>query len=168
MTDQPREEVYESSDFFDDGISARPIVPGTVARGSLSDESLHTGKSNGEFLRRFPMQVDRAMILRGRERYNIFCTPCHDAAGTGKGIVVQRGFRSPPSFHIQRLREARPGYIFDVITNDFGTMYDYAAEIAVRDRWAIVAYVRTLQFSRRADPDDVPPDVMKRLRENSS
>jgi len=169
MADQPRAETYEQSEFFEDGLSARPRVPGTVARGELrADKALHTGKQDGSPIISFPIDVDREVLLRGRERFGIFCTPCHDAAGTGRGIVVQRGFRQPTSFHVERLRNAPVGYYFDVISNGFGTMSSYAAQVPVHDRWAIIAYIRALQYSQNAREGDVPPDERERLEERSS
>lgn len=169
MADQPRAETYESSDFFEDGRSARPPVPGTIARGQLrEDTALYTGKDNGELIRAFPIHVDRTVIERGRERFSIYCTPCHDAAGTGRGIVVRRGFRQPSSYHIERLRKAPVGYFFDVITHGFGTMSSYASQVPPRDRWAIVAYIRVLQFSQHATEQDVPRQVLERLEEKPS
>ena len=159
MHDQPRFEAMEKSVFFADGRSSRPQVPGTVARGELRlDAHLYLGQVNGEPATTFPMQVDAALLERGRERFAIFCTACHDRTGYGQGIVVQRGLKQPPSFHIDRLRSSPPGYFFDVITNGFGAMYDLADRIPPGDRWAITAYVRALQLSQDARMSDVPPD----------
>lgn len=158
MRDQPKYKPFEASDFFADGRSVRPIVEGTVARGHLrTDSLLYTGKMAGKPVDLFPFEVTRDVILRGRDRYNIFCSPCHDYTGSGRGMIAMRGHRLPPSFHDERLRNAPAGYFFDVMTNGFGAMYDYAAQIAPEDRWAIVAYVRTLQAARSATPADVPP-----------
>lgn len=160
MHDQPKLEPFEASTFFDDGRASRPYVEGTVARGRLQeDEHLFRGTVDGEFATTFPYPVDRAMLERGRERFGIFCAPCHDSSGSGNGVIVQRGLKRPASFHVQRLRDAEPGYFFDVITNGFGAMYDYSDRIPARDRWAIVAYVRVLQLSQNASVDDVPPGV---------
>jgi hypothetical protein len=164
MSDQPREKPFAASDFFGDGRSARPLVEGTVARGHLDlDEHLNEGKVDGKDATTFPFPVDRAVLERGRERFDIFCAVCHDRAGYGNGMVVRRGFRRPPSFHIDRLRKAPPGYLFGVITKGFGTMASYADRVPVRDRWAIVAYLRALQLSQDATPDDVPPAERWRL-----
>jgi hypothetical protein len=164
MHDQPRLEAYEASAFFADGRAMRPRVPGTIARGELVlDQEFHTGMSRGEHLSRLPFPLDRALLERGRERYGIFCTPCHDPLGNGDGLVVQRGMKRPPSFHIERLREAPPGYVFDVITNGFGAMYDHADRIPPRDRWAIAAWVRVLQASQDARLEDVPAAERARL-----
>lgn len=164
MHDQPRYEPLEASAFFEDGRSARQPVTGTVARGQLqADTHFYTGRVNGEPVTTFPFQITQEVLKRGQERYNIFCSPCHDRVGNGEGMVVRRGFRRPPSFHIDRLREAPVGHFFDVITNGFGAMYDYAARIPPRDRWAIIAYIRALQFSQRATLADVPEAEIHQL-----
>jgi hypothetical protein len=164
MHDQPKLEPFEASAFFQDGRASRPLLPGTVARGELQDdEHLYRGRLNGEPARSFPFEVTREVLERGRQRYAIYCTPCHDATGSGNGLVVQRGMKRPESFHVERLREAPPGYFFDVITNGFGAMFDYADRIEPRDRWAVVGYVRALQLSQNATIDDVPPDAREEL-----
>jgi mono/diheme cytochrome c family protein len=166
MADQGRYEPLEASDFFNDGRSARPFVAGTVARGQLkTDEHFYTGKVNGQLATTFPFPVTGEVLDRGQERYNIFCTPCHDSLGTGLGMIVRRGYRQPPSFHDERLRMVEVGYFFDVMTNGFGAMPDYAAQVSPRDRWAIAAYVRALQLSRSATLDDVPPGERTQLTE---
>ena len=130
---------------------------GTVARGTLQDdEAFFTGKNDKVTVKELPFPVDEALLNRGEERFNIYCSPCHDKTGGGNGMVVQRGYRQPPSFHIDRLRQADAGYFFDVMTNGFGAMPDYRAQIAPRDRWAIVAYIRALQLSQHAAAADVP------------
>jgi mono/diheme cytochrome c family protein len=157
MHDQPKYEPLERSAFFQDGGSARPLVDGTIARGTLQeDEGFFTGKAGATHVADFPMTVDQALVDRGQQRFNIYCTPCHDATGSGNGMVVQRGYRRPPSLHEERLRLAEPGYFVDVITNGFGVMPDYRVQVAPRDRWAIAAYIRALQLSQRAAPADVP------------
>jgi hypothetical protein len=159
MRDQPRFEPYEASTFFDDGRSARPPVPNTVPRGRLdADSLLYFGRQNGKPSTTFPYPVTPAILARGQERFNIYCSPCHDRMGTGEGMIVQRGFRKPPSFHIARLRNAPPGYFFDVITHGFGAMYDYSAQVRPDDRWAITAYIRALQLSQNATLADVPAE----------
>ncbi|MGH7821235.1 MAG: c-type cytochrome [Candidatus Binatia bacterium] len=169
MHDTPRYEPLERSTFFGDERSARPILAGTVARGQLRDDPhLHTGKIDGRFVDTFPFGVDSRLLERGRDRYDIYCAPCHDRVGAGRGMVVRRGFRQPPSFHEQRLREAAVGYFFDVITNGFGVMPDYAAQIAVRDRWAIVAYLRALQLSQHATTAEVPAAELSALERKGS
>jgi hypothetical protein len=157
MHDQPKYESLEASEFFLDGRAARQLIPGTVARGQLREDThLYQGKINGKPADTFPFPVTVRILQRGQERYDIYCTPCHDRVGTGDGVVVRRGFRRPSSYHIDRLRQAPPGYFFDVITNGFGAMLDYSAQIPVRDRWAIVAYIRALQLSQNAALSDVP------------
>jgi len=164
MYDQPRYKPLGKSDFFADNRQARPPVEGTVARGMLrADSRLYAGKEGNALVSVFPLPVTRPLLERGRQRYNIFCAPCHDRTGAGNGMVVQRGYRQPPSFHIDRLREQPVGHFFDVITNGLGAMPDYAAQISVEDRWAIVAYVRALQLSQGARVADVPPESRAEL-----
>ena len=159
MAQQPRYEPYEPSTFFENGTSARPLVEGVVPRGGAREDTLlYTGMVNGQPSGEFPFPVTEAVMARGQERYTIFCTPCHGAVGDGQGIVVQRGFTPPPSFHIERLRTAPPGYFFDVVTHGFGAMPSYADQVPARDRWAIIAYIRALQLSQHATLDDVPPE----------
>ena len=164
MHDQPKLEPYEASTFFRDGRAMRPLVPGTVARGRLDeDDHLHRGTVDGRPAETFPFEVTRETLARGRERYEIYCAPCHNQTGDGRGMIVERGMRAPPSFHVERLRGAPPGYFFDVITHGFGAMYDYSDRISPPDRWAIVAYVRVLQQSRAATIEDVPAGERERL-----
>ena len=164
MADQPRYEPLVGSTFFSDDRAARPLVEGTVARGQLrSDEHLYTGKEREKLVDTFPFPVTRAMMARGQQRFNIFCSPCHDRVGTGEGMIVRRGYRAPPSLHMHRLREAPAGYFFDVMTNGFGVMPDYAQQIQPEDRWAIVAYIRALQLSQHATLVDVPEDQRQQL-----
>lgn len=165
MHDQPKYTAYKPSDFFADERSARPVVEGTIAQGHLNeDELLYTGRVGGQPATMFPFAVDEALMRRGRERYDIFCSPCHGLTGDGDGMVVQRGYRRPPSFHVDRLRAAPPGHLYDVITNGFGAMPDYAAQIPVRDRWAIAAYMRALQLSQNATAAQLSPDAQGRLK----
>jgi Cytochrome C oxidase, cbb3-type, subunit III len=164
MHDAPRYDPLEASDFFPDGASARPLVDGTVARGHLNaDELLYTGKVNGQVSPDFPFPITQADMDRGQQRFNIYCSPCHSRLGDGNGMVVQRGYRQAASYHVERLRQAPAGYLFDVITNGFGAMPDYKAQIPVEDRWRIIAYIRALQLSQHASPDDVPPDELSKL-----
>ena len=159
MHDSPSYDPLQESTFFADGRASRLPVANTVARGQLrEDEHLFTGKINGQLATEFPMPVTAETMARGRERFNVFCSPCHGQTGEGNGMIVQRGFRQPPSYHEDRLLNAPPGYLFDVMTNGFGAMQDYSAQVPVADRWAIAAYIRALQFSRRATMDDVPAD----------
>jgi mono/diheme cytochrome c family protein len=157
MHDQPRYKPLARSEFFGDERSARPRVPGTVARGHLpGDPALETGKVGTGFVAAVPVPIDLKLLQRGEQRYRIYCSPCHGQVGRGDGMVVRRGYRPPPSFHIDRLRAQPAGYFFDVITAGFGAMPDYAAQVSVPDRWAIVAYVRALQLSQNATVADVP------------
>jgi mono/diheme cytochrome c family protein len=159
MHDAPRYEAFEASDTFADKRASRTAPAGTVARGWLrDDQALYTGKVDGKVVDTFPFAITRADLARGQQRYNIYCTPCHGRLGDGNGMVVQRGLRQAASFHQDRLRQETPGYFFDVITNGFGAMPDYATQIPVEDRWLIVAYVRALQLSQYASVDDVPAD----------
>jgi len=164
MHEQPRYNPLAKTDFFGDGRSARPVVQGTVARGHLRlDEHLYTGKVNGQLATTFPFPITRQDLERGRERYDIYCAPCHDKAGTGHGMIVLRGFPPPPSYHIQRLREAPVGHFFDVITNGLGNMYAYDSRVNPEDRWRIVAYIRVLQLSQSATLADLPAAERDRL-----
>jgi len=164
MHDQPKYKPLRGSTFFADGRSARPLVEGTVARGHLHlDDQLYTGKVNGELATTFPFPITSAVMARGQQRYEVFCAPCHDKVGSGQGMIVMRGFRPPPSYHVERLRQAPVGHFFDVITNGFGAMYSYAERISPEDRWAIIAYIRALQRSQDATLDDVPAAERARL-----
>lgn len=157
MHNQPRYKPLAESDFFADLRSARPPVEGTVARGQLHEETyFYTGKfgSNPGDYMPFPVTMD--VLSRGRERFNIYCAPCHSRVGDGNGMIVQRGYRAPPSYHTERLRKAPLGYFFDVMTNGFGAMPDYATQVPPRDRWCIVAYIRALQLSQGATMSAVP------------
>jgi len=181
MYDQPRYEALEASDFFADGRSARPQVEGTIARGALrEDEPFYTGKEGGQLVHQIPIAAYRAiydgsprrfgqpydetesadlrkaLLTRGRERFDIYCSVCHGRAGDGDGMIVRRGFRRPPSYHTDRLRHAPDGHFYDVVTSGFGAMPSYASRVDVADRWAIVAYIRALQLSQNAQWDDVP------------
>jgi mono/diheme cytochrome c family protein len=155
---QPRENPLSRNDFFTDQRSARPLVEGTVARGDLrADTYFYTGKIGTAPGEQMPFAVTKEVLDRGRERYNIFCAPCHSRVGDGNGFVPSRGFsRKPPSYHIPRLQKAPVGYFFDVITNGFGIMPDYASQIFPQDRWNIIAYIRALQLSQNATLADVP------------
>jgi hypothetical protein len=156
---QPRQNPLSRSDFFSDRRSERPPVEGTVARGQLHEDSyFYTGKIGNNPGDVMPFPVTKEVMERGRERFNIFCAPCHSQLGDGNGFVPSRGFaRQPPSLHIARLQNAPVGYFYDVITEGFGIMPDYASQIPPQDRWDIVAYVRALQLSQNATLADVPP-----------
>lgn len=155
MHNQPREEAYEASDFFADGKSARPIIQGTVAVGTLRDQRLEEAATDDNDI--FPFEITMAHMKRGQERFNIYCTPCHGFLGEGDGMIVRRGFTRPPSFHEQRLRDANAGHFVSVMTNGYGAMYSYADRISAEDRWKIAAYIRALQLSQDADQSMVAP-----------
>ena len=159
MHDQPKYVPLRASTFFSDSRSARPFVAGTVARGQLREDALlYTGQMTGVDATMFPFAVNEQVMARGRERYDIYCAPCHGRTGAGDGMIVRRGYRRPPTLHQDRLRESPVGHFFDVITNGFGAMPDYATQIRAEDRWAIVGYIRALQLSEHATVADVPPD----------
>jgi mono/diheme cytochrome c family protein len=154
----------KQSDFFGDNQASRPILAGTVARGQLNDdELLYRGTVNGNIAEVFPFPVTDAVMARGRERFDVYCSPCHGQTGEGNGMVVQRGYRRPPSLMDERLRQAPVGHFFDVMTNGFGAMPDYAVQVKPTDRWAITAYVRALQLSGHDSVDDVPAAERPRL-----
>jgi mono/diheme cytochrome c family protein len=165
MADQPKYKPLDPSDFFLDGTSARPPVANTVARGYLRDDTeLFSGKTaQGAEVTTFPFAIARSDLDRGRERFDIYCAPCHGRTGAGNGVVVQRGFSPPPTFHSTVLRGAPVGHFFDVITNGFGAMPDYRTQIPARDRWDIIAYIRALQLSENAPVTVVPPSIRERL-----
>ncbi len=198
MAKQPSYRPDEPSSFFADGRAARPVVPGTVARGHLrTDMQLFEGKREREEMkptvtaslvgaaggnafavaalansagsddagavRTFPFPVTEAVLRRGRDRYMIYCVVCHDALGTGRGIVVERGYTPPPSYHIERLRAAPVGHFFEVVTKGYGSMPSYRNQIPAQDRWSIIAYVRALQLSQHFPVRDLPDDLRKGL-----
>ncbi|MBA3943320.1 MAG: cytochrome c [Herpetosiphonaceae bacterium] len=166
MQRQPRYQPYDASQFFPDGTSSRPLEADTVSRENLHTDTLrYTGKINGKLADTFPLPVTRDLLTRGHERYGIYCAPCHGPLGDGNGVIVQRGFSQPPSFHTDTLRNAPAGLFFDVITNGYGLMYPYAARVQPDDRWAIAAYIRALQLSQHATLHDVPPDQQPKLQE---
>jgi hypothetical protein len=159
MALQPKNRPLSPSDFFADGRSERPLLENTVARGSLAEDELLVSKESNSF----PLPVTQELLERGENRYKIFCTPCHGLQGDGNGMVAMRGMKHPPSYHEDRLRQVPNGYLYDVIGNGFGAMLGYSAQIAPRDRWAIVAYVRALQLSRNARLADLPADVREKV-----
>jgi len=165
MQDQPKYLPLQASSFFVDGRSARPIPANTIARGHLNDtDSFHTGADNGTFLNTIPLPITRAMLERGQQRYNIYCSPCHGEVGDGNGMIAKRGFKIPADLHSDRLRQAPPGYLFQVISDGYGAMPDYSNQIPhAEDRWDIVAYIRALQLSRNATAADVPPEEKSKL-----
>lgn len=164
MADQPKNKPLSPSPFFDDGRSERPLLENTVARGSIADDELFLPKESNAF----PLPLTPELLKRGQERYKIFCTPCHGLQGDGNGMVAMRGMKHPPSYHDLRLRQAPNGYIYDVITNGFGAMLGYSAQIPPADRWAIVAYVRALQLSRNAPVSELPPALREKLNAGGS
>jgi hypothetical protein len=165
MYDQPKYQPLEKSSFFSDSRSSRPVVEGTVARGMLDAVAapIPPGGAPSQLATTLPMPLTRELVFRGRERYDIFCSPCHDRTGAGEGMVVRRGYRPPPSLHIDRLRDAPIGHFYDVMTRGLGAMPDYAQQIPPSDRWAIAAYVRALQLSQRAVVADVPREERLKL-----
>ncbi len=151
MHNQPRYKPFAATAFFGDGRSERPTIEDTVARGQLHlDAARYTGKENGKDITYFPIQITRADVARGQERFNIYCSPCHGRLGNGQGMIVLRGLRQPPSYHDPRLVSAPVGHFFDVMTNGYGAMYSYASRVPVDDRWRIAAYIRALQLSQNA------------------
>jgi hypothetical protein len=162
MANQPKNRPLSPSEFFGDGRSERPLVENAVARGAIADDELLVPKDSNAF----PLPVNQKLLERGEERYKIFCTPCHGLQGDGNGMISMRGMKHPPSFHQDRLRQAPNGYFFDNITNGFGAMYGYSAQIPPRDRWAIIAYVRALQLSRNAKAADLPAELREKLNQN--
>jgi cytochrome c553 len=150
MHDQPKLEPLEASTLFGDGSGSRPTVEGTVARGQLrEDQLLYTGRTaEDQFATDLPMPLTRELLERGQSRFDAFCSPCHGRVGDGMGMIVQRGFKRPNSFHDQRLVDSPVGYYFNVMTNGFSQMSSYAAQISPNDRWAIAAYIKALQLSQ--------------------
>jgi mono/diheme cytochrome c family protein len=164
MYDQPKAKPLAASDLFPDGASARPLVSGTIPRDWHGDDPSHTGLgADGKLLQTMPVKLTRELLERGHERFEIYCSECHDRAGTGWGMIVERGFPPPPSFHIDRLREAPIGHFYEVITNGYGAMYSYASRVQPADRWAIAAYIRALQLSQNARLEDVPEAERRKL-----
>lgn len=163
MDFQQKYDPQEASSFFADGRAMRQPVPGTVPQGFLrEDAELHFGETGaGQLATRNPLPMTRELLVRGRERYNIYCTPCHGAAGYGDGIIIsgQYGYTPAPSYHTEQLREVSDGYLYQVITNGVRTMPPYGYMIPVADRWAIVAYIRVLQRSQNAGSGDVPAEI---------
>ncbi len=171
MHDAPRYDPLERSTIGPGERSARDFVPGTVARGHLrADTVYYSGKNaDGSWVTEIPpldgvaTKIDEAFLERGRERFNIFCSPCHSRVGDGNGMIVRRGYKQAGNFHVDRLRTVGVGYFYDVMTNGFGQMPAYAAQIKPEDRWKIAAYVRALQFAQHARLADLPPDARQAL-----
>ncbi len=178
MADQPRFEPYEGTSLFQDSMAMRHPVAGTVPRAAeldrryrlerlqdgtplqertqVVDSVLGEGEPAG--LSGIPVEITRNLLERGRQRFDIYCSPCHGRVGDGSGIIVERGLRKPPSFHTDRLRRAPPSHFYEVIADGYGAMYSYASRVKPSDRWAIAAYIRALQLSRHADVSHAPPD----------
>ncbi|HEX7794584.1 MAG TPA: cytochrome c [Vicinamibacterales bacterium] len=166
MADGPRYKPLAASDFFPDGQSARPRVRGTIFHGEPERGGMAEGRGpDGELAMAFPVPVTRDLLARGQERFDIFCAPCHGRLGNGDGMVVQRGFKAPPSYNTDRLRQVPVGHFVDVIANGFGAMSSYSTRVPPSDRWAITAYIRALQRSQHTTIADVPADERQRLQE---
>jgi mono/diheme cytochrome c family protein len=159
MANQPYNRPLSPNDFFADGRSERPLIENTVAHGAVGNDVYSVAKDYAGY----PLPVNEKLLRRGQDRYKIFCTPCHGLQGDGNGMAAVRGMKHPPSFHIDRLRQAPNGYFYDVITNGFGAMYSYSERIPPNDRWAIIAYVRALQLSRNAKAGDLPESLRQKL-----
>jgi mono/diheme cytochrome c family protein len=164
MSIQPRYDPFEPNPFFADGASARPVEPHTVARGMLrADTHIYEGVVDGALATTLPFPVTAEVLARGQERYNIYCAPCHGFSGYGDGMIVQRGFTPPPSFHSDRQRNLPVGHVFQVTTNGIGAMYGYATRVRPEDRWAIIAYIQALQLSQYAPLEVVPAEIQQQL-----
>jgi mono/diheme cytochrome c family protein len=159
MANQPYNHPLSPSDFFPDGRSERPLIENTVPRGAVENDVYSVAKDYAGY----PLPVNEKLLRRGQDRYQIFCTPCHGLQGDGNGMAAVRGMKHPPSYHIDRLRQAPNGYFYDVITNGFGAMYSYSERIPPSDRWAIIAYMRALQLSRNAKAGDLPESLRQKL-----
>jgi hypothetical protein len=156
MHDQPKFVPQRGTEFFADGRSARPQVENTVGRGQLHEDTyFYTGLNNGAEGNSYPFPVTMEVLERGQERYNVYCTPCHSRVGNGAGMIVQRGYRPAGDFHTERLRNAPLGHFFAVMSNGYGAMPDYSAQLSPADRWAVVAYIKALQLSQNATAADV-------------
>ena len=169
MWRQPKQEPLDASEFYADGAGNRPLVPGTIPRGyARQDDAYYVGAENGKWLDGMPagIKVNLALLQRGRERYNIYCTPCHGQLGDGQGMIAHRGFtlkRPVGNYHTDRLMKMPAGHFYDVITNGYGAMFSYASRIEPQERWAIVAYIRALQLSQSASPSDLKPEELQTL-----
>lgn len=164
MHDAAKYEPLEKSAFFEDQRASRQLVAGTIPRGHLQeDKLLYTGRDGDALSESFPFPVTAGVMKRGQERFNIYCSPCHARTGDGDGMIVQRGYKQPPSLHEERVRVMPAGYFFQVMTNGFATMPSYAAQIGPEDRWAIAAYVKALQASRQVQLSDLTAEEKKRL-----
>lgn len=161
MADQPKNKALSPSDFFNDGRSERPLIENTVAHGSIANDDYFVAKDSNSFPSVIP--VNEELLERGQERYKIFCSPCHGMQGDGDGMVAMRGMKHPPTYHQDRLRNSPNGYYYDVITNGFGQMMGYSAQVPPRDRWAIISYIRALQLSRNAHGTDISPEMREKM-----
>lgn len=168
MFDQPRADTYDASPYFADGAASRPLMEGTVSRerGNV-DPSFYTGQGPDGMLTELPLELSMEVLARGQERYDIFCSVCHNYNGDGLGMIVQKGAVQPTSFHEQRLLDAPVGYYFNAMTNGFGRMYSYASRITPEDRWAIAAYIKALQLSQNAFVDDIPEGIDASAAQNA-
>jgi mono/diheme cytochrome c family protein len=156
MHNQPKFIPQRGTTFFADGRSARPQVAETVSRDQLHEDAyFYTGLQDGKEGDGLPLPLTEATMQRGQERYNLYCTPCHSRVGNGNGMIVQRGYKPAGNFHTDRLRQAPLGHFFQVMTNGYGAMPDYSAQLTPEDRWAVAAYIRALQLSQAAKPSDV-------------
>jgi mono/diheme cytochrome c family protein len=164
MYNQPKAKPLRKNNLFLDQSSARPIPPNTVARGDLQlNDAFYTGKIADRLIDFIPIQITEENLMRGKERFNIYCSVCHGQTGEGNGMIVQRGFPPPPTFHSERLRSVPNGHIYDVITHGYGVMYSYASRINPNDRWCIVAYLRVLQLSHNVSIKDLSSEEQKEL-----
>jgi hypothetical protein len=168
MQDQPKFKPLGETAFYADKRESRPLLANTVARGDLHDGDPEfytgkTGKDGKDDVDVFPIAVTEEFIERGHQRFDVFCSPCHGRLGNGLGMIVRRGFKQPPSYHTDKLRNAPVGHFYDVVTNGYGAMYNYAAQIQPRDRWAIIAYIRTLQYSQNVKVADLSAEQRAKL-----
>lgn len=164
MANQPKAKPLSESDFFSNKANARPIPPHTIERGGAHENTeFYTGLTNGTYVTQLPVKLTPELLARGRERFDAMCAECHDRTGSGSGMVVQRGFPQPPSYHVPRLRNAPIGHFFDVITGGYGVMYSYATRVEPRDRWAIAAYIRALQLSHNIKASELTPTEQQKL-----
>jgi mono/diheme cytochrome c family protein len=169
MHNTPVGQPLRESLFAKDVSTSRVPVEGTVARGTLQDDAaFFTGKEGGTAVNALPFPLTAQVLDRGEARFNIYCAPCHGVSGRGDGMIVRRGYRQPPSFHVDRLQQAPIGHFYDTMTNGFGAMPDYRAQIAPRDRWAIAAYVRALQLSQHATAADIPAEERQKLGQTAA
>ncbi len=165
MQNQPKFVPLQRTWFYPDGRAARPIPEGTIAVDEVGENpALTTGSVNGAFVTVIPVPVSQALLNRGQERFDIYCAPCHSRSGDGDGMIARRGFKHPANLNGDRVKNAPPGYLYSVIVNGYGAMADYSYQIrSVRDRWAIVAYIRALELSRSTTLNDVPPAERSKL-----